>query len=167
MKEVTASKLNYLEVCRRKLWLFSHDICMEQTSDLVKQGKNLHEKSYPRRAAKYTEVHIENIKIDFYDPEHGIVHEIKKSPKLEKAHILQVQFYLYELRRHGIKANYGILEYPQQHITREVRLEEDDIPILEDKIRQTQQLMQSEKCPEVVRKNYCKSCSYHDYCFVE
>jgi len=39
---------------------------MEHTSDLVYEGKLIHEESYPQRSAKYEEVEIDGIKVATY-----------------------------------------------------------------------------------------------------
>jgi len=46
---ITGVQVAYYVVCRRKLWLFTHQISMEQTSEKVKLGKLLHETSYKRK----------------------------------------------------------------------------------------------------------------------
>jgi CRISPR-associated exonuclease Cas4 len=53
---LTATHINYNIVCQRKLWLFSHDVVMEQTSDVVFEGKLIGENSYTQRAERYTEI---------------------------------------------------------------------------------------------------------------
>jgi len=45
---ITGMEFNYFHICHRKLWLFSHGIQMEQTSDNVLLGKLIDEHSYPR-----------------------------------------------------------------------------------------------------------------------
>jgi CRISPR-associated exonuclease Cas4 len=45
----TGTQINYCFVCKRKLWLFSHALSMEQTSDAVSLGKLIHETSYARQ----------------------------------------------------------------------------------------------------------------------
>jgi len=47
---ITATHINYYHICHRKLWLFSNGINMEHTSEIVADGKLLHETSYPQRA---------------------------------------------------------------------------------------------------------------------
>jgi len=59
---------------------------MERNSELVSLGKLLHEESYKR---DFKEILIDNIKIDFLKNKYE-VHEIKKSRKIEKAHIYQL-----------------------------------------------------------------------------
>lgn len=44
---VTGTHFNYYQLRHRKLWLFANGINMEQVSDLVYEGKLVHESSYP------------------------------------------------------------------------------------------------------------------------
>ena len=76
---ITGTHFNYYQLCHRKLWLFANGINMEQESDLVYEGKLVHESSYPQRTARYEEVEIDGIKVDYYDAKNKVVHEIKKS----------------------------------------------------------------------------------------
>lgn len=163
---ITATHIAYFHICKRKLWLFSHSITMEQNSDLVTAGKLIGENSYAQRPHKYTEVELDGIKIDFYDAKNKIVHEIKKSDKLENAHIAQVKYYLFVLERNGIYGAKGIIEYPKLRTTEEVELSEQDridIPIWE---AQMQQIMNQTQCPPTHKMPYCKRCAYFDYCFI-
>lgn len=162
---VTATHINYYHVCKRKLWLFGNGINMEQTSDLVAEGRWVHETSYPNRAARYEEVKIGGSVIDFYDPREKVVHEIKKSSSKEEAHIWQVKYYLYLFEKEGIEDVVGILEYPLLRETLRVELEEDDresLRKMEDEIRK---IIGSETCPSVVSKGKCEKCSYYEFCY--
>ena len=60
--KITGTLINYYLVCHRELWLFANGINMEQESDLVYEGKLIHEESYPERSSKYEEVAIDGIK---------------------------------------------------------------------------------------------------------
>lgn len=64
---VTGTQIACLHLCHRKLWLFAHGINMEQSSELVAEGKFIDEHSYPQRAARWQALEIEGIKIDHYD----------------------------------------------------------------------------------------------------
>ena len=88
--KITGTHFNYYQVCKRKLWLFANGITMEHTSDLVYEGKLIHEESYPQRSAKYEEVEIDGSKVDYYDTGNKIIHEIKKSDKIERVEILYI-----------------------------------------------------------------------------
>jgi CRISPR-associated exonuclease Cas4 len=76
---LTGTQLNYLLICPRKLWLFSHHIEMERESDAVALGQLLHEESFQRQKK---ELLIDDlIRIDFFDDE--AVHDIKKGRSIE------------------------------------------------------------------------------------
>lgn len=109
---INATHINLYHVCKRELWLHYHGIRMEYNSDLVAEGKLLGELSYPERSEKYTELQLGNVKIDYYDARNKVVHEVKKSDKVEQAHKAQVKYYLYRLLQAGVEGATGIIEYP-------------------------------------------------------
>lgn len=164
---VTGTYIKYFMVCHRKTWLFHHHITMEHTSELVAAGTFIGEKSYPQRAERYREILIDGSKIDFYDPYDKVVHEIKKSDKLEHSHIAQVQFYLYLLRKNGVSGATGLIEYPKFRETQPVTLSEEDVPVVEGWIRDIEQIVENEQCPGRIAKSKCRSCSYFDFCYAE
>ena len=90
--QITGTHFNYYYLCKRKLWLFANGINMEHTSDLVYDGKLIHETSYPHRAEIYEEMAIDGIKIDSYDARNKALHEIQRSDKVEPAHLWQVKY---------------------------------------------------------------------------
>jgi len=123
---ITGIHFNYYLICHRKLWLFANGITMENNSGLVYEGKLLHETSYIRRSEKYREIELDGIKIDYYDSENKVVHEIKKSDRHEDAHERQLKYYLYILKQNDVKEVAGLLEYPRLHKTMEVFLTDPD-----------------------------------------
>ncbi|MDP4205632.1 MAG: CRISPR-associated protein Cas4 [Bacteroidota bacterium] len=161
----TGTHFNYYLICHRKLWLFANGINMETTSDLVYEGKLLHETSYPRRNEKYQEIELDGIKIDYYDPKNKVIHEIKKSNKHEDAHEWQVKYYLYVLERNGVKGVTGLLEYPKLHKTDEVLLSIPDRETIQEMIGNIEEIVQQELCPKRISKSRCKNCSYFDFCW--
>lgn len=173
---VTATHINYYHICHRKLWLFSNGINMEHTSDIVADGKLLHETSYPQRAEKYTEIDLSFTlntkidlfgKIDFYDAKNKIIHEIKRSEKMEEAHEWQAKFYIYLLELNGIENVKAILEYPKIRNTKEVSLSYVDKEYLKVMFLKIVELIESEICPPRINSKICKSCSYYELCYVE
>ncbi|MGB4577171.1 MAG: Dna2/Cas4 domain-containing protein, partial [Paludibacter sp.] len=64
---ITATHINLYNVCKRELWLHANEIRFEHTSDLVYEGKLIHETSYPQRSERYEELEIDGIKLDYYD----------------------------------------------------------------------------------------------------
>lgn len=164
---ITATLINLYHVCHREMWLHANGIRMEHTSETVAEGKLIGETSYNRRADRWREVQIDGIKIDFYDPDERVVHEIKKSDKMEQAHLAQVKYYLYILEQNGIEGATGLLEYPKLKKTERVTLTDEDradIPRWQAEIRA---LLACDTCPPRLNKPRCKSCSYYDWCYSE
>jgi len=164
--QITGTHINYYLVCHRKLWLFAHSIQMEHTHDAVIEGKLIHENSYQDRPSKYEEIQVEGIKIDFYDTRKKIVHEIKKSSKMEEAHLWQLKYYLHVLRRNGIDAQSGILEYPKERKTEEVFLTSIDEERIREMEKEIEKLIQTDHVPGKINKSTCKKCSYYDFCYI-
>ncbi len=164
---MTGTHFNYYHVCHRKLWLFANGINMEHTSDLVYEGKMLHESSYPQRSERYEELEIEGCKIDFYDARNKVVHEIKKSDKIESAHEWQVKYYIRVLERNGLDEVTGILEYPTMRHTQRVELTDDDRKRIDEIEKEIDALIHQESCPAVIHSTICRSCSYYEFCYVE
>src|SRR5215207_6799639 len=107
--QFTGTQINYYFVCKRKLWFFSHNMELESDSDLVLLGKLLHETSYKRKPLK--ELEVERIKIDFIEKTKEI-HERKRSRKIENAHVYQLLYYLYFLKKSANVEAKGVLNYP-------------------------------------------------------
>lgn len=147
---------------------------MEHTSETVYDGKLLHETSYPQRNDKHSEfmlsAHFEGIdlfgKIDFYDAIHKIIHETKRSDKVENAHLWQVKFYLWLLKMNNIQGATAVVEYPLLRQKDTVELLEADIDILKLTVKKIVELKESEICPPVIHAKICKSCSYYELCYV-
>ncbi|MCI1648618.1 MAG: CRISPR-associated protein Cas4 [Bacteroides sp.] len=162
---ITGTHFNYYQVCKRKLWLFANEINMEQTSDLVYEGKLIHEESYPQRSSKYEEVELNGIKVDFYDVKNKVIHEIKKSNKVERAHEWQLKYYLYIFEKNGIVDVTGILEYPVLRKTNAIILSDIDRETIQNMETEIQEIIENEECPPLVQKRICKNCSYYDFCY--
>ncbi len=140
-------------------------INMEHTSDLVYEGKLIHEESYPQRSSKYEEVELNGIKVDFYDPRNKVIHEIKKSNKVERAHELQLKYYLCVFERNGIVGVTGILEYPILRKRDTVVLSEVDRETIKTIEEEIVQIVENENCPPLSKKNICRNCSYYEFCY--
>lgn len=164
--QITATHINYYHICKRKLWLFANGINMEHNSETVAAGKLIHETTYPQRAEKYTELEISGSKIDFYDAKNKVIHEIKKSGKMEAAHEWQVKYYILLLEENGVDDVKGILEYPKLRETKEVLLEESDKIYLRAVKQKIMEIIISDNCPPTINSPICKKCSYYDFCYV-
>jgi CRISPR-associated exonuclease Cas4 len=162
---MTGTQFNYYQICYRKLWLFSNGINMEHTSDLVYEGKLIHETTYPQRSERYEELEIEGIKIDFYDARNKVIHEIKKSDKIEVAHEWQLKYYIYVLERQGIEGVTGLLEYPTMRHTAKVELTEADRQYIIRTEKEIEALIKANECPPAINSKICNNCSYYEFCY--
>ena len=138
---------------------------MEHTNDTVYDGKLIHQGSYPQRSERLEEVAIEGIKVDYFDAKRRVIHEIKRSDKMEKAHEWQVKYYIYVFERNGMEGCTGLLEYPTMRQTLPVVLTDEDREKIKNKEEEIKEIIESDTCPPLAKKRICKSCSYYDFCF--
>ncbi len=162
--KIKGVEVAYYIVCKRKLWLFSRGISFEEFSDDVEIGKIISESFFKREKLK--EVELGSFKIDFIKvKDEIIVNEVKKSRKLEEAHIWQTKFYIYQLQKMGINCRFGVIHYPKLLKKVEVELGEDDKAKIDDAILSINRIKSSKSLPEVIKKEYCKRCAYYEFCF--
>lgn len=161
--EIKGVQVAYYFICHTKLWLFSHNAQMERESDSVAVGKIIHEESYPREKR---ELSLGGINVDFYKKGDEIVlHEVKKSRKMEESHRYQLLYYLYYLKQRGIEAK-GVINYPLLRRTLDVALARDEVGVLESALRDIQRIVSLEQPPKPEKKPYCARCSYFEFCWV-
>ncbi len=154
--------MNYYFICTTKLWYFSHYATMEHTSDTVSLGKLIHEKSYKGTHG----LAIDRIHIDFIERGDKIIlHEVKKSRKMEKSHTYQLLYYLYDLNLKGIAAH-GIVNYPLLRKTESVELTQENVKELETILENIKHIILLENPPKPEKRNYCRRCSYFEFCWV-
>lgn len=157
----TGTQVNYYFICKRKLWLFSHGLEMEETSDLVLLGKLLHERGYARR---FKEVQIGRVKIDFVTSGCEI-HEVKRSRRAEDAHLYQLLYYLYYLKRYAGVEGRGVLHYPLLRKTVDVELTEQATNKVEAVLQDMEKILSESSPPPPVKIGYCRRCSYNELCW--
>lgn len=162
-KDITGVMVYYYEVCKRKLWYFYNEIQMEQGNEAVAIGKTIDEETY-KRDKKH--INIDNIiNIDFIRSK-GVLHEVKKSNKIEEASILQVKYYLYFLQKRGVDNIKAQIDYPLLKKNIEVELTELDIKNIEQILNDIKVIVEKNIPPELDKKRICKSCAYYDLCFI-
>lgn len=179
--KITGTQIAYYFVCARKLWFFSHNIQCEQESDAVRHGKHIHETSYKR---KKKEISVDGvIVVDWIDHDEKIIHEVKKSSSMERAHEWQLKYYMWYLEQKGMeianemtakkfedepeKRGYiGELNYPKLRNTKTVVLSRDDRDKLKTKIiPNIKKIINRSNPPGTVEWDICKSCSYCELCY--
>lgn len=180
-KPITGTEVAYYFICARKLWFFAHKIQCEQESDAVRLGKHIHETSYKREKK---EVSIDGvIVLDWIDHEKMVVHEVKKSASMDKAHIWQLKYYLWYLEQKGLniateeshllypdlvkeRGYIGEINYPKLRQTEQVILSTKDRAEIEKKIiPNIRKIIDMDKPPKTVEWAVCKSCSYNELCY--
>ncbi|MDI6804784.1 MAG: CRISPR-associated protein Cas4 [Bacteroidota bacterium] len=189
--QITGTHINYYYVCKRELWYFSHNIQMEHTSDLVYIGKVIDENAYAREEKG---IDIDGvINIDWIDTKTGIIHEVKKSDSVEKAHEMQVLYYLWYLKQKGVgvaknegylqqRKNFkegdlllsgegnllrGEIDYPKLKQKTNVVLTDEKEKELLKAIEDIERIIGSENPPERINKKFCRTCSYFELCWVD
>ena len=162
LEKVTGTMMYYYYVCPRKLWYFCHDIQMEQENEDVAIGKVLDETSYSREEKH---INIDNvINIDFLRSS-GILHEVKKSKKIEEAAIMQVKYYLYYLKQKGVNLTAKI-DYPLLKSSIDIELSEEDEKVIEKTITKIREIAAKDKPETLQKKKICGKCAYNDLCFI-
>ncbi|MCD2503227.1 CRISPR-associated protein Cas4 [Clostridium sp. NSJ-145] len=162
-KEITGVMIYYYEVCKRKLWYFYNEIQMEEGNESVAIGKAIDEGSY-QRDTKH--INIDNIiNIDFIRSK-SVLHEVKKSNKIEEASILQVKYYLYFLKKRGVDNISGKIDYPLLKQNVNIDFTNNDVDMIEEVLKDIDRVVNDSKPPIIDKKRICKSCAYYDLCFI-
>lgn len=160
---ITGIMVYYYFICKRKLWYFVNAINMEQNSELVSIGKILDETTYKRE--KHSILIDNTINIDFVK-NGAILHEVKKTKAIEEAGIWQVKYYMYYLEQKGVKHVKAKIDYPLLRETKEIILKEEDKKILQNVIKNIEEISNQEKVPSKINSTICKKCAYFDLCYV-
>lgn len=161
-KEITGVLYSYYYLCKRKLWLASHDINFEDYNENVQIGKLIDEQSFSRERKH---VMIDGkANIDFI--RNDVVYEVKKSDRELQMGIEQVKYYLYLLRSKTGRHQTGVVSVPEKHINIEVLLEDADIESIEEKLNEIESIIEALLPPESIRIPACKKCAYYEFCYV-
>ena len=95
-----------------------------------------------------------------------MIHELKRSDKMETAHEWQLKYYILLLEQNDVEGVTGILEYPKIKETNSIELMETDRVYLKLIINHIPEITSSEICPPLLNAKICKTCSYYDFCYV-
>jgi CRISPR-associated exonuclease Cas4 len=136
---------------------------MEQNSDAVTLGRFISETTYKREEH---EIQIDDIVLDFYDDKTKIIHEVKKSDKMEELHLWQVKYYISVLEEKGITGVTGEIDYPKLREKLKVELTDADRDRLQEIKMDIEKIIALSIPPEVISEPFCKQCSYYDLCYV-
>ncbi|MBS2769942.1 CRISPR-associated protein Cas4 [Anoxybacillus rupiensis] len=158
---VSGVQMQYYKVCKRKLWLFSKGIAMENEHERVMEGKILHERAYPRLEER--EILVDGtFKLDVLDGEY--IREIKISSKMSEADRFQMLYYLYELKKRGIEKK-GLISYTKERKMEEVVLTPKDEQAIEKALKEIYAIVHQPSPPPLKKLPYCTKCAYYEFCF--
>ena len=161
--KITGLMINYYFVCKRKLWCQSKNINLEEENENVQLGKLIDENSYNLETKQV--MIEETVNIDFIR-KWQVVHEVKKSKAVEEAAIWQVKYYIYFLKRRGIKIEKGIIDYPIIRERKEIILTKEDENTLKEILIDIEKICKNEKAPPVINNKICKKCAYYEFCYI-
>jgi len=132
----------------------------------IAEGNFIDETTYSQRAKKWTALDLGHVKIDYFDPKNLIIKEVKKSTKLEHVHIAQVKYYIQVMEGRGVSGITGLIEYPKSKKTTEVLYTDNDRSDMVKWLQEIRRICALEECPTLIKKTYCRSCAYRDFCFI-
>jgi CRISPR-associated exonuclease Cas4 len=153
----------YYYICKREVWLMSHNIQPDQDDGNIDFGRFLHEHAYERSKK---EVSLGNIKLDIIkqDIDQLVIGEVKKSSRYEQSAKMQLAFYLYQLFLVGINAR-GELLFPQEKKKTRVFLDEEVIKEIKKTEKEILHIVYKDKPPEPKKIRFCPSCAYSEMCW--
>lgn len=162
-KLISGMMIYYYFVCKRKLWFFINDVTMEQNSELVSIGKLIDETSYKKE--KKNILIDENISIDFLK-DWKVIHEVKKSRKIDVASKWQLKYYIWILREKGVEIEKGVLDYPLIRKREDVFFDKEDERELQTILECIDEIKSLKLPPEINKKAICKKCAYYELCYI-
>lgn len=159
---ITGTLIWYYFVCKRQVWLMAHELNPREDYDRLELGRLLHEESYKRDDK---EIVIGNVRLDLIREEHGkiLVGEVKKSSHFTLPAIMQVCFYLRQLKQLGVEAS-GELLFPKERKKLPVALTAENERQLDMAIADIQSLMMLPAPPPYVYGKFCSNCAYFEFC---
>ena len=161
--KITGIHIYYYFVCHRKLWYFANELSFEDENENVRIGKIIDDTAYK---AQKKHIMIDNtINID-YISEHRLLHEVKKSRKVEEAGIWQIKYYLYYLKKRGAEGLSGKIDYPLLKQSINIELCEADEVYIEKIIDEIKSIVSLPIAPSEDKKDFCKSCAYYEFCMI-
>lgn len=161
-RPLTGNLINAYFICKRKVWLYAHEINPVQESSYLELGKIIAEESYERMKK---EVVVGNMKFDIIKKDNGniVVGEVKKSSAGKKSAKMQLAFYLSRLKEMGIEAK-GELLIPKEKRKIDVELNPDVEKELQHATAEIKDIISLETSPEPEKNKFCTKCDYRDFC---
>ncbi|MCM8536729.1 MAG: CRISPR-associated protein Cas4 [Lentisphaeraceae bacterium] len=160
---ITGKEIEYLYVCKRKLWLYRHGLRLELEFQNVQIGMHIQEATFKREEK---DIPIGEIGvIDWAAFKHGVIHETKKGKTPGKGDVAQVRYYMWWLNNNGIRVDECKIHYPKMRQTKSVMWDDEANKAAEKDLAETRQILDQDKPPSIHKYPYCKSCAYQELCY--
>ncbi|MHB1127788.1 MAG: CRISPR-associated protein Cas4 [Bacillota bacterium] len=160
---VTGTLVWYYYICQREVWLMARNISPDQDNPNIDLGRFIGENTYQRDKKEIT---IGHIKLDILRKEKGqlVVGEVKKSSKFEKSAMMQLAFYLLELKERGVEA-VGELLFPKEKKKVRIELTDELIADIEKAKKEILRIIYR-ALPQAPKKIvFCRNCAYAEFCW--
>lgn len=157
---VTGVMMQYYHVCERELWFVSRNLEIDRENASVVRGTRVDDTAY---SDKRRNLHLGMISLDVL--EDGRVVEVKPSSALTKGAEMQLSYYLWYLEHVAGVEKDGVLAHPRERKREPVELTAERASEVEDAIRGIHDVVTCETPPPAVKKPFCESCAYHDFCW--
>ena len=149
--QVNGTMINYYFHCKRQCYLHGNRLNLEDNSEQVKIGKAIHEEKAADKSN--SEIAIDNIRLD---------------ADVEAAK-WQLLYYLKVLKNKGVVRK-GKLEFVEKNKSDKkviiLELTEELENELDGYVNEIQELIASDKPPEILNSSKCKKCAYYEYCYI-
>lgn len=161
--KINGTLIWYYYICKREVWLMAHNLTPDQDNQYIDLGRFIHENSYTREKK---EISLGNIKIDVINKKDGhvLIGEVKKSSRFIESAKMQLAYYLWELKKHGIEGT-GILMFPKERKREEITLTEELIEELKNVEKDILRIIYEPKPYAPEKNKYCRSCGYNEFCW--
>ncbi|WP_276717140.1 CRISPR-associated protein Cas4 [Caloranaerobacter azorensis] len=161
--KVNGTLIWYYYICKREVWLMAHNLTPDQDNQYIDLGRFIHENSYTREKK---EISLGNIKVDVINKKNGhvLIGEVKKSSRFIESAKMQLAYYLWELKKHGIEGT-GILMFPKERKREEIILTEELIKKLKNVEKDILKIIYEPKPCAPEKNKYCRNCAYNEFCW--
>lgn len=162
---IPPSIFNAYNLCPRQAWLMSRNLTADQENLYIDIGRVIDKESFKREKKKIY-LADENAVVDMVTKEDGrlFIAEIKKSSSTLKSGIFQLKYYLYLFKQRGLNFD-GIIKIPKEKKSIKVELDNEDVELIESKLRNIEDLLSREKAPRPERLKICSKCGHNEFCW--
>ncbi|MDW8024197.1 MAG: CRISPR-associated protein Cas4 [Nitrososphaerota archaeon] len=160
-KPITGTLVWYYFICKREVWLMSHEITPDEESQVLDMGRAVHEIFYSKMLK---EISMEGVKIDLFKKAERIICEVKTSSKFVEAARFQLLYYIFRLKEYGVDCTGWVL-IPTEKRKIVVKLDDDAERELLKIFGEIKKIVEMECPPSPVKVPFCKKCAYREFCW--